>query len=111
MNDVSQIRTEDLIRRFEVDVVFAGCRAPRFGPSVARQELLGRAHEALGPIVAHLKTRFPTDIPELNTGWGHLVREIGSKIPVKSSAPMPQDMAGWIPWAEKMILPIRYSNS
>src|SRR6185369_9028572 len=105
-NDISlsKLLIEDLIERFESDIIFdIHSYHGRYGRSFARKELVRRGFSALKAIADHLKAHPPIDYRDLSTAWGHLVSEIELQVDQGKSGPRRMnDTAGWILWAERM---------
>ncbi len=102
LEEMKGLTAEKLIERFENDIVY-DCHSyfSRFERSFAQQEMVRRGRTVLGPIIAHLKAKPPSDFMDLRTAWGYLLNRIEIEIDPQKSGPQKlKDTGGWIAWAE-----------
>lgn len=99
---ITDLTTEELIERFENDIIFdAHSYCAKFERSQAQKELRRRGRQALGDILNHLKLILPIS-GDIQTAWGHLLCLIEPSVdPVKSGPNELKDTQDWISWAEK----------
>lgn len=95
------VSAEDLIKRFEADMVYdAHKQTTRFHRSDAQKELSRRGKAVLGDIVRHLQRSSPND--DLAGAWCNLLLQIELKVdPQKTGPDSLRDVVGWAAWAQK----------
>ena len=90
---------EELILKFEDEIVGDHGLGARFEKSEARKELQSRGAVVLRHLISHLQLKPPSDHMNLDMAWGRLLSTIAIKMGEINSCPnTTTNMQAWIDW-------------